>query len=439
MLTDSASHSDVSTIFIPPFLERLGFGLQERIPDFKTGRGQDRADFAARKNIGNDIFLRSQKNPNLLVEIKSRPINISEGYVQYEKTVQQLKRYLWAPNCKLSKWGLITNANHIQLFRKHGKVIFPASSFYEITEDSLDTIAKEIEDTIQKDDQALIVTIYNNKGGVGKTTTTINLAGVLNMLGYNVLVVDFDPNQRDLTQSLENLKLSDQTLFDCLDDPKKDPRKSICPYRVSEKRTKKEFGFDVLPVDNILSGVHDNTYNIEEKIPVERLRNTLKKLSHEYNYILIDSPPNWKFYSQSSVYAADVVLIPVKHNNVYSIDNSALVIQKFISEVKEKRNDGGPVALPIFFNGERISGAQKKRAEERIDELIKYFKKTHGFDLCPYFYPKWTTSRQDRRIFILPSYADIASSGFSRLPAVYVNKTARNYYQSLSREYFIDE
>jgi cellulose biosynthesis protein BcsQ len=140
--------------------------------------------------------------------------------------------------------------------------------------------------------------------------------------------------------------------------------------------------------------------------------------------------------SVSAVYAADVVLIPTKHNNIFSLENAAIAIKQFIPEVQQARKDGGPIALPIFFNGENITDAGRNTAHKAIEEIIKQSSKTK-FDMRPYFYPRYTQARQDRHIFELPSYAHIANATFSRVPAAYKDKTARQYYLELAKEYFL--
>ena len=139
---------------------------EEAIPEFDTGKGA--ADYVARRNIGDDIFLHTRANPYLVCELKGRDINLEEGSAQYRKAVKQLKlKYLLAPNCKSAKWGLLTNSSHIQLFRKHNKVIHPATPCLKITPDNIDAIIASIRQKIEKPMQALTVAIYNNKGGVG--------------------------------------------------------------------------------------------------------------------------------------------------------------------------------------------------------------------------------------------------------------------------------
>jgi cellulose biosynthesis protein BcsQ len=69
--------------------------------------------------------------------------------------------------------------------------------------------------TQRQSQKALTIAVYNNKGGVGKTTTTVNLAAILAMLGKRSLIVDFDPNQQDLTSSL-GLKVSPDNLYSWL-------------------------------------------------------------------------------------------------------------------------------------------------------------------------------------------------------------------------------
>jgi cellulose biosynthesis protein BcsQ len=175
---------------------------------------------------------------------------------------------------------------------------------------------------------------------------------------------------------------------------------------------------------------------VRQKLGIRRLHEILNSLKSEYDYILIDSPPNWRFFSVSAVYAADVVLIPTKHNNIFSIENAAIAIKQFIPQVQQSRKDGGPIALPIFFNGESITDAGRNTAHKAIAEIIKQTSKTK-FDLRPYFYPRYTQAKQDNHIFELPSYAHIANAAFSRVPAAYKNQIARQYYLELAKEYFL--
>ena len=59
------------------------------------------------------------------------------------------------------------------------------------------------------------------------------------------------------------------------------------------------------------------------------------------------------------------------------------------------------------------------------------------FDLQPYFFPRYTNARKDLHIFQIPSYANIAIAAVARIPAVYRDKSARDYYISLAKEYFL--
>lgn len=441
ILPDGAKETMVARVFVTELMVLLGFDATETVPEFSTGNGSDAVDFAFRKNT-DDEFIKTQSNPYLLLEAKGKDVNLSENSAQYKKTVSQLKRYLLGSNCQSAQWGIITNSENIQVFRKHGRVIHPATKLLEITIDNIDEIILEIKKKIDNPHEALTVAVYNNKGGVGKTTTTVNLAATLASLGKRILIIDFDPNQQDLTNSL-GISPNENTLYSWLvnkNEPRPDKLISTRKFRINSRFAIKPGNvsqFDIIASDNKLLSFGED--KLLQLIDNRRLSQALESFRNQYDYIFIDSPPNWRFFSKSAVYASDVVLIPAEHDNISSLRNAVTVVKNFIPEINKLRKDGSPVALPIFFNGGSITPSQKLSAQRAIDEIISKSKKDkiNPMDLEPYFYPKFTRSRKDKSIFEIPSYAHIASAAFSHKPAVCSNRKALNHYEALAKEYFL--
>ena len=440
-LPSNANEGIVDKNFINiSFFEALGFSQQERIPSFKTGTGNKAVDYALRRNAIEDNFLHTQANPFILVELKGRDINLEYGSASYKNTVKQIRDYLLGAKCKSTQWGIITNSKHIQLFRKHGKTIFPATTCLEINPDNIGQITSQIRKKIEQTDRALTVAIYNNKGGVGKTTTVINLAATLTRHKKKVLIIDFDPNQMDLTDSL-NAKVGSLALGECLKD-KRNPnnlKQTIYSY-VTRFKGGISLSFDVIPVDDHLAQTDED--DIRKEVSPHTLRTKLAALKSEYDYILIDAPPNWRFYSISAINAADVVLIPTQHNNIRSLRNAGLTIRNYIPEIQQNRQaksqglEWGAIALPIFFNGGRITPAARVNAHKAIAEIIKTAKSQYKFDLLPYFFPQFKPGN-NTKVFELPNSAWIANCGFSKVPATYRYRIAYDYYSQLAKEYFL--
>jgi cellulose biosynthesis protein BcsQ len=413
-------------------LNALGFASEEYYREFKTGKGAQAVDYALRKTIGDNVFLHTGSEPSILIEAKGRDIKLHENAPGYRRAVGQLKEYLNHPKCKTVQWGMITNADHIQLFRKHGKVIHPATPCLEITSNNVDEIVAEIRSKIEQPRRALVVAVYANKGGVGKTSTTINLAAVL---GYaekkKVLVLDFDPNQRDLTNSLE-MPAPEGGLFKVLTERDADIRSAIQPFNITRKG-KDYYFFDVLPADEQLLKVDDA--ELRSLLTLDRLRQKLQSVASDYDYVLIDCSPNWTLFSQLSVIAADVVLTPLR-NDKYGLRNVAVTVKKYIPDAQELRNDGGPIQLPIFFNGIKLTEKSKTIVDQEISRILAEAQ-IEGFDLRGIYYPKSTPARINRDIFEIPNFANITGAAFAGVPASYQYKAINEQYRTLAKEYFL--
>ncbi|MDR0813928.1 MAG: ParA family protein [Oscillospiraceae bacterium] len=142
-----------------------------------------------------------------------------------------------------------------------------------------------------------IVAVTNQKGGVGKTTTTVNLASALTACGLRVLLADMDP-QANATTGMGVDKNAEFGIYDVL-----------CGAPAEEAVRKTEFG-DILPANRALSGATVELVSAPEREFV--LKKALSSVKNKYDYILIDCPPSLELLTVNSLCAADSVLIPVQ-------------------------------------------------------------------------------------------------------------------------------
>ncbi len=146
------------------------------------------------------------------------------------------------------------------------------------------------------------IAIFNQKGGVGKTTTNINLAACLALKGKKVLVLDIDP-QGNTTSGLGISKRSlDATSYDLLVVDGIDPYTTIYSTKVKN--------MDIIPASVDLSGAEIELVELEGR--EKRLKRALDTVRDGYDYIFVDCPPSLSLLTINALTAVDSVLIPIQ-------------------------------------------------------------------------------------------------------------------------------
>lgn len=163
---------------------------------------------------------------------------------------------------------------------------------------------------------AKIIAIANQKGGVGKTTTSINLAAGLAYLNKKILLVDFDP-QGNATQGVGyRVGLQDLTVYDAI---LNDTNVKDCIKTLSKPP------MDILPANISLAGADLELAKIEEHRE-ELLKHALKAVEDDYDFIIIDCPPSLGLLNTNALTAADSVLIPVQ-SEYYALEGITQLLQ----------------------------------------------------------------------------------------------------------------
>ena len=146
-----------------------------------------------------------------------------------------------------------------------------------------------------------IIALANQKGGVGKTTTTINLAASLATLEKSVLVVDADPQANASSGLGVDLKEVDCSLYECIIDHA-DVRDAIYTTDIN--------GLDIIPSHIDLVGAEIEMLNLNDR--EKMIKRLLDSIRYEYDYILIDCSPSLGLITVNALTAADSVIIPVQ-------------------------------------------------------------------------------------------------------------------------------
>lgn len=203
---------------------------------------------------------------------------------------------------------------------------------------------------------ARIISIVNQKGGVGKTTTTINLGAYLSELGKFVLIVDMDPqanatsgvgiDHRNLSQGVYEAVLGNARMKDI-----------VQPTAHETMR--------VAPATTALAGLNIELVDMERR--EHKLRDALLEIRNDYDFILIDCPPTLGLITLNGIVAGDEILIPVQAE-YYALEGLGQLLET-VQLVKERIRPEIDVlgAVLTMYDG------RTKLSDDVLQELYKYF------------------------------------------------------------------
>lgn len=343
-----------SKLIVQYLLPTLGYGQEDWHQE--VALGSIRLDFLAFAAQVLPFTLDTNSPLSLVIEAKSPHCNL-------DLYVRRLKQYLIALH---TKYGLLTNGKELRIYESSGndiQIIFKCSG-EEITvriaeinaivgRESIkerqprEKVAQDTKIKQQQHNYMKIIAIYHNKGGVGKTTVSVNLASALRKRGHNVLLIDLD-SQANSTfatglikfQFEEDDNLRGNNVFHIL---------KSADFNFIQDVSRQSNFFNTPEIDVVPSHISliEGQYELNQvQASRTRLIKKLKREESRYDFVIIDTPPSRDIYAQVAIIAAHYLIIP---SDLKPFANQGLSsVRTFIEEIDEFRESLGRQPIKVM-------------------------------------------------------------------------------------------
>lgn len=204
---------------------------------------------------------------------------------------------------------------------------------------------------------AKVISIFNQKGGVGKTTTNVNLCAALALKGKKVLSIDIDPQGNSTSGFGINKNDLEYTIYDVL----------IEDYDINKIIHKTEIeNLDLVPANIQLAGAEIELTNTKHR--EKTLKEKMNLMDNEYDFVIIDCPPSLGLLSLNALTVSNTVLIPIQCE-YYSLEGVGQLIDtvKLVKKNLNPKLDIEGVLLNMFDGRTNLS-------VQVVEEVKKYFK-----------------------------------------------------------------
>jgi ATPases involved in chromosome partitioning len=205
-----------------------------------------------------------------------------------------------------------------------------------------------------------IIALANQKGGVGKTTTAINLAASLATLGKKVLLVDADPQANASSGLGVDVRDVKKSIYECLVE-EIEPKEAIVPTELST--------LSIIPSHIDLVGAEIEMLEIENREKI--MRRMLQPLKNDYDYILIDCLPSLGLITVNALTASDVVIIPVQCE-YFALEGISKLLNT-IKIIKTKLNPDLAIEgflLTMYDNRLRLANQVYNEVQKHFGDLV---------------------------------------------------------------------